>query len=359
MNQTLLVVGATGIVGGAALKYFSNLAGWEVVALSRRPITPMYKVRYIQADLTDFDGCRKALIQEKNITHILYAALYEKPNLVAGWSDKDQMDLNLVMFENLVTAVEEIALNLKNIILMQGTKAYGLHARQVPIPAKEKWDRAPHDVFYWPQEDFLKKRQSKASWFYNILRPQLVLGASIGSPMNILAAIGVYASVMRELGIPLCFPGGGRYVHAASDSRLIAQAAHFVMTHESARNETFNVVNGDVLVWHDIWPTIANHFEMQIGEPRPMQLAKEMPSFEDVWLRIIQKFQLREMSMAGFINSSWQFTDRSFGFGLDRPLDRIVSPIKLRKAGFSACEDTEDSIIFWLTQMQNARWLPK
>ena len=113
MNQTLLVVGATGIVGGAALKYFSSLAGWEVVALSRRPITPMNNVRYVHADLTDFDGCRNALMNEKNITHILYAALYEKPNLVAGWSDKDQMDLNLVMFKNLVIAVESVAPNLK------------------------------------------------------------------------------------------------------------------------------------------------------------------------------------------------------------------------------------------------------
>jgi nucleoside-diphosphate-sugar epimerase len=359
MGNTLLVVGATGIVGSAALHHFSNLAQWEIVALSRRPIAPMNNVRHVQADLIDLSQCQKALADEKNITHVLYTALYEKPDLVAGWSDRSQMDMNHTMLKNLLDALEPVALNLKHISLMQGTKAYGLHAKQVPVPAKEKWPRATHDVFYWPQEDLLRQRQSKASWFFSILRPQLILGASIGSPMNILAAIGVYAAVMRELGKPLCFPGGGRYVHAASDSRLIVQAAQFVGTQECARNETFNVVNGDMLVWQDVWPAIAKHFDMPMGEAQPMQLSKEMPLYEDVWQRVVKKYQLKDMTMASFVNSSWQFTDRSFGFGLDQPLDRIVSPIKLRKVGFAACEDTEESMLYGLTQMQEARWLPK
>ena len=36
-----------------------------------------------------------------------------------------------------------------------------------------------------------------------------------------------------------------------------------------------------------------------------------------------------------------------------------MSPIKIRQAGFASCVDTEDSIIYWLTRMQDARLLPR
>ncbi len=43
----------------------------------------------------------------------------------------------------------------------------------------------------------------------------------------------------------------------------------------------------------------------------------------------------------------------------EAPLDRIVSPIKLWKAGFADCEDTEDAILHWLARMQRDRLLPR
>ena len=98
------------------------------------------------------------------------------------------------------------------------------------MPAKERWPRGNHDIFYWPQEDLLRERQKTEGWSFSILRPMMILGESIGSPMSIIAALGVYASVMRHLGEPLRFPGGGRYVIACTDSRLIAQAIEFVGT---------------------------------------------------------------------------------------------------------------------------------
>ena len=76
----------------------------------------------------------------------------------------------------------------------------------------------------------------------------------------------------------MAFPGGGRYVNAASDSRLIAQAAEFTATHEIAANETYNVVQRrHARFWHDIWDSLACRFGLETGEPRPMNLAQEMP----------------------------------------------------------------------------------
>lgn len=357
-ERTILIAGATGIVGGAAIDHFAGRAGWRVLAVSRRPISERPGVEHLPLDLTDPAACRAASARLAGVTDLLYAALYEKPNLVAGWRDSDQMDINLAMLRNLMDALEVAASGLRHVTVLQGTKAYGLHDVQVRVPAKERWPRAPHAVFYWPQEDLLRERQPQSGWHFTVLRPQLILGHAVGSPMNVIAAIGAYAAIMRELGRPLCFPGGGRYVHAASDSRLIAQAAEFAATRATASNETYNIVNGDMLVWQDLWPAIAHHFGMEVGEPRPLRLAQEMPQHAAVWSAIVKRHGLQEVALDHLLSSSWQFTDRTFGHGLDQPIDRIVSPIKLWQAGFTGCQDTEDAVIHWLSHMQQARLLP-
>jgi len=355
-RQVILIAGATGIVGGAAVEHFSSLPGCEVIALSRRGGGA--PVRAVAADLTDPASLRAQAAQFADVTHLFYTALFEKPNLVAGWRDEDQMRVNHDMLRHLLDTLETAAPRLRQITIMQGTKAYGLHDTQVPVPAKEHWPRAPHAVFYWQQEDLLRARQPRARWTYTILRPQLILGAAVASPMNVVAAIGAYACIQRELGAPLCFPGGGRYVHAASDSRLIAQAAAFAATHDVAANQTYNIVNGDMLVWQDVWPAIAAFFGMPAGPQRPLRLADEMPRHEPLWRAMAQRHGLREPSLQKLLGSSWQFTDRTFGYGLDRPLDRIESPIKLWQAGFTGCADTEDALLYWLRRMQAMQLLP-
>ncbi|MEJ7929380.1 SDR family oxidoreductase [Ramlibacter sp. AN1015] len=357
-TKTLLIAGATGIVGNAAIEHFCSQPGWRVVALSRRTPPPREGVTHISVDLTDGAGCRAALAQCPGITHVLYAALYEKPSLLAGWTDDEQIRINEGMLRNLLDALEQTAPGLQHVTVLQGTKAYGSHVGRVPVPAKERWPRMRHPIFYWQQEDLLRERQSRAAWNFTVLRPQIVLGYALASPMNIVAAIGAYAAIQRELGRPLAFPGGGRYVNACSDSRLIAQAVEFAGASPAAANETFNVVNGDVLVWHDIWPAIAAHLGMEAGEAQPMKLAEEMPRHEDVWARVVERHGLQPLSLAELINSSWQFADRNFAYGQDHPDDRVVSPIKLRQAGFAGCQDTEDSILYWLTRMREARLLP-
>lgn len=358
-TRTLLIAGATGIVGHAAIEHFSALPGWRVVALSRRTLPPHAGVRHLAVDLADAAACRQALQSSPGITHVLYAALYEKPALLAGWVDEEQIEVNRAMLRNLLDALEATSPGLTHVTLLQGTKAYGSHVGRVPVPAKERWPRLPHPIFYWHQEDLLRERQARADWTFTILRPQIILGHALASPMNIIAAMGVYAAIRKELGQPLSFPGGGRFVNACSDSRLIARAVEFAGTSPAAANETFNVVNGDVVVWQDIWPSIANGLGMEVGEPAPMKLAEEMPAQEAVWARVVQRHGLQPLTLAQLINSSWQFADRNFAQGQSDPDDRIVSPIKLRQAGFGDCQDTEDAVLYWLGRMQQARLLPR
>jgi hypothetical protein len=187
----------------------------------------------------------------------------------------------------------------------------------------------------------------------------MILGESIGSPMSIVAALGVYASVMKRLGEPLRYPGGGPYVTSCTDSRLIARAVEFVAEDPAARGETFNVVNGDVLVWQDFWPALAAHFDMEVGEPLPAKLSEEMPRQAKAWDEIVEEHGLEPNTMDQLIGGAWQFADHAFAHGQEHPPDRIVmSPIKLRQAGFADCYDTEDSLLHWVSRLQERRVLP-
>jgi nucleoside-diphosphate-sugar epimerase len=343
-KHTILIAGASGVVGAAAVEHFAALPDWQVLALSRRPSPLPEGVRHVSLDLADAAACAGAASSLSEVTHLLFAALYELPELVAGWRDARQMAVNEAMLRNLLDALQTGAKGLRHISLMQGTKAYGGHVEPAPVPAKERSPRHQHENFYWLQEDLLRARQPHAAWTFTVLRPQLVFG---------------YAAVQRELGQALAFPGGGRYINAASDSRLIAAAAEFAATHEVAANETYNVVNGDMLVWQDVWASIAERFGMKAGAAAPMALATAMPAYEAVWQRLAAQHDLRPLTLQQMIGGSWQFTDRALAHGLANPADSVLSGIKLRQHGFAGCVDTEDALHHWLARMQAERLLPR
>lgn len=357
-ERTMLVVGATGLVGATAVRHFSGLPGWSVAAVSRRAPAGGAGVTHLPIDLTDAAACRAGLGALRGITHVLYAALYEEPDIAAGWRSKAQEEINLRMLRNVVDNVAGRD-GFRHITLLQGGKAYASHLGRVPVPARERWPRMGHDIFYWPQEDYVRGLSAGADWSFSILRPQMILGDTPGSPMNLMIALGVYAAVMRELGRPLAFPGGGSYVTACADSRLIARAAEFCATAPAAAGETFNVVNGDAVNWRDMWPSVAAHFSMEPGGDAPMRLAAEMPELAPVWRRIAERHGLAEPDMERLVGSSWQFADLTFGFGKERPFDRLLSGIKLRQAGLPDCYDTEDAVLYWLDRLQGARLLPR
>lgn len=357
MNR-ILIVGATGLAGAQAVRHFAALPGWAVTALSRRVPELPPGVTHLSVDLTDSAACARAFAAAEPCTHVLYAALYEESDLQQSWRSHDQQNVNLLMLRNVLDGVERGG-GLTHVTLLQGGKAYGSHLGRVPVPAKERWPRMAHEIFYWPQEDLLRDRSAARGWTFNVLRPQMILGHAQASPMNMIAAIGVYASVLRGAGEPLYFPGGGIYVTACTDSRLIAQAVEFCAARPELAGETFNVVNGDAVVWQDMWPAIAAHFNMSAGEVRPLQLAEHMPRRAQEWARIVARHDLQPLAMEQLVGASWQFADLTFGYGKARMPDRLMSPIKLRKAGFVGCEDTEDSVLYWLGEMQKAKLLPR
>lgn len=364
----VLIAGASGLVGFAAVRQFAGSGEWDVTAVSRRkPDSMPDDAQFLPIDLLDHERCREMFGHMSDVTHLVFAAVNEKQGaLVDGWKDRAQMQTNLRMLENLFEPLSEAAQNLRHVILLQGTKAYGAHIGPIPIPARERAPRHQHDNFYWLQEDYLKGRQQGRPWSWTILRPQLVIGEAVGSNLNVIPAIGVYAALLREAGEPLHYPGIGSVVSEMVDVDLLARSIEWAATTPAARNEAFNVTNGDVLSLREVWPTVAGALGMTVGEDRPMSLAREMPKRAGEWAAIVRKYGLKAPEdMHAFVGESFELADFYFGVGIGSSGERqenarpvLVSTIKIRQAGFPDCIDTEDMLEKWFRRLQELKLLP-
>ena len=366
-GQRVLVAGVSGVVGFAAAKRFSA-DGWDVVGLSRRRPARLDHVDHLAIDLMDAEATAATLRAEVQangpFTHLVYAALFEKPGLVAGWFEADQMERNLQMLSNLFDPLAQTGA-LQHVSLLQGTKAYGAHVEPMAVPGRERNPRHQHANFYWLQEDFLRDRHldvvdADAAWAWTILRPQVVYGEAQGGNMNALPAIGVYAALLRQAGEPLHYPGGVAPISEAVDADLVASMLAWAATEPKANNQIFNVTNGDVYSLRNVWPVLADAFGMAVGEDRPLSMAKEIPGRQPEWEALVERFDLvAPHSLEAFVGQSFIYADLMVGYGQNNPRPpSLVSTIKARHAGFGECIDTEDMFARLVKLFQDQKLLP-
>jgi nucleoside-diphosphate-sugar epimerase len=275
-GKTVLVAGASGLVGTAAVERF--LAdGAEVIAVSRRrpEVDSDRSFRHLALDLTDADACRAAAGALRDVTHVVFAAVYEMPGLVAGWTDPHQMAVNENMLRNLLDALT--GGGLRHLSLLQGTKAYGAHLHPIRVPAREHSPRDPHANFYWLHEDLVRERSQADGWAFTIWRPQLIVGPNYGVVMNIPPVIGAYAAIRRAEGLPFSYPGGASWVWEAVDTRLLAEAMSWAADAPAAADEIFNITNGEVFEFRDMWPALATTLGVEVG-PDDTDVARRVPA---------------------------------------------------------------------------------
>lgn len=354
----MLVAGATGLVGRAVAQHFAAV-GWRVTALSRRRPDHHAGGTFVTVDLADAAQTATVLGALQDVTHVVYAAYAEKPG-TQGWRDPAQMAFNLSMLRNLMEPLLRASPGLQHVTLLQGTKAYGAPLSVIPIPARENAPRAPHAAFYWLQEDWLRQQQVGQTWHWTILRPQIIFGESLGSHMNIIPAIGAYAAVLKQAGQPLYFPGGVSWVREAVDAGLLARACEWAASTPACRNDTFNITNGDVFEWRNVWPSIADALGMQPGPDRPLALALAMPAQQEAWAALVRGHRLTAPpDLNDFVGQGFLYADRQFCHGVMQPPPvRLVSTIKARQAGFTDCLDTEVMFRRCFARFQERGWLP-
>jgi nucleoside-diphosphate-sugar epimerase len=359
---TVLVAGASGVVGQAAAAHFAALGGWRVIAVSRRaPRLPAnLEVEHLPVDLADGAACARALGGVAGeVTHVVYAALHEKPGLVKGWRDPEQMQANLAMARNLFETLLAQRAPLRHVSLMQGTKAYGVHLHPVAVPAREDTPRDPHDNFYWLQEDYVRVRAAQAGFAFTILRPQLVFGDALGAAMNLIPVIGVHAALCAARGEAMAYPGGPSNILEATDARLLARALAWAAQSKAAHNQVFNVTNGDVFVWRNLWPGIADALGVTTAPDARRSLARDLPTREAEWQAVVRTHGLAAPPLAELLGESHHYADFCFGFhAREQPPPVIVSTIRIRQAGFHDCIDTAQMFRDWFARLRGQRVLP-
>jgi len=358
MTDKVLVTGATGLIGLATVERFLD-AGWDVVAVSRRqPKLPSGRsVTALSVDLRDKSATADALGSIDGITHIAYNAVYERPDLISGWSGDEYRQVNNAMLRNTVEPVLANADNFQHISIQQGTKYYGVHLHPIPIPARESDPRDAHENFFHDQEDYVAQMGAQRGFRYTALRPQLVTGSTPGT-LNVLPAIGAYGAIRRELGEPFGFPGGPSFVWEAADADLVADVMVWSAESPNAANQAFNVTNGDVFEWRSVWPAIAAALGVHAASDTPLSLAEYLSDKGEVWRRIAERHGLRHSDLHALTGYGDQHADFAFAYGAPAGPRAFVSTVKLRQAGYTKVIDTEQAFSAALKSLIDQKFLP-
>ena len=364
-RKKIVIAGASGLVGGAALARFAQRDDWDVVAISRRPpLMPLGNATHISIDLGNREDCIRSARELSNVTHVVYAALNERSDdLIAGWTDPRQIALNEAMLINLMEPLLQGSPGFEHVSLIHGGKAYGVHLpdQKLKMPLHEGLPRHEGDNFYYRQQDYIAERQRGASWNWTIFRPGGIWGAAIGASMNSLLVLAVFASLLKEAGRGMPVPSGHSGYNEPTDVDLIAEAVEWAGAAPTARNEIFNITNGDVLAWHDLFELAADILDMPLEAPRKFDIRDEVENLAHLWPAIVDRYGLSvSKDVHQLLGTSLQIASL---LSTDFPPEDVLrwgllSTIKIRQAGFPGCASSEESLRKYIGRYQDLGVIP-
>ena len=350
----LLVVGGYGVTGSAIVEHMVRQPDWRLTTAARRGAPAQLAdgspaPAHVSVDLLDANTVIRAFGDLREVTDLVFCAYSERETMAASVAP------NVAMLEHSLLALKQAGAKLRHVVLIGGGKSYGEHLGHYKTPAKESDGRMMGPIFYNDQEDLLWKRAEQDGFGWTVLRPDGVMGTSLGSPMNILTGVAAFAAISQELGVPLRFPGSlpaWNALHQSTDARLLAQAVLWALSASGARNEIFNITNGDHFRWQQVWPEIAEFFDLPAAAPQPMNLQVQMADKAALWQRIVARHGLQPTPWEQL--AAWPFVDGWLNTGYDM----VQSTIKIRQAGFHGCIDTHQSIREHLQNLRERRLIP-
>jgi nucleoside-diphosphate-sugar epimerase len=353
MANTALVVGASGIVGSATVRLLRR-EGWTVHGLARRP-TAEAGVIPVAADLQDAAGTAAAL-----------ADLRPDAVFITTWarqdSEAENIRVNSAMVRNLLDGLRPGG-STRHVALVTGLKhylgpfeAYGKGVLP-QTPFREEQGRLDVENFYYAQEDEVFAAAERDGFGWSVHRPHTVIGQAVGNAMNMGTTLAVFAELCRETGQPFRFPGSAAQWNGLTDmtdAGLLAEHLLWAATTPAARNQAFNIVNGDVFRWSWMWGRIANWFGL---EPAPFDgtvkpLADQMRDAGPVWRGIAEREGLAEPDLSR-LASPWH-TDADLG----RPIEVVTDMGKSRRLGFTGYQPTDDAFFDLFTRLRTDRLIP-
>ena len=350
-QKTALIAGATGAASKRLVEALIADPEWSVIGLSRNPPSSSHdRLTYIRADLMDAAGAKAALAPHSHITHAFYTS--RAPFKEGGVED---VEANVAMLENLINGLEAAATDLAHIHLVTGSKWYGIHLGPGASPAREDAHRHMPPNFYYDQQDLLSRRQQGRDWSWSASRPNVIYDFAPERVRNLVPTIGVWAAMSKELGLALDYPGYPDSFNAITDmtdATHLARAMKWMATADAARNQAFNATDGDFFRWCHLWRRVADHFDIELGECRPVSAETWMADKQPIWDRISARHGLEIKPLSDL--AAWGFLD----FLTNQRFDVVSSMVKIRQAGFTETISSIDKFIEHLARYQEARILP-
>ncbi|KAG9155605.1 hypothetical protein Leryth_017031 [Lithospermum erythrorhizon] len=295
-----LVIGITGMVGNslAEILPLPDTPGgpWKVYGVGRRPRPPWnedHPMEYIQCDVLDPNDCQSKLSTLSDVTHLFYAT----------WSSRSTEDENC-----------------QHVCLQTGRKHYigpfqsvGKIVSHDP-PFHEDLPRLNVPNFYYVQEDILfeqveKKKGSKEAWD----------------------------------GYSDC-----------SDADLVAEHQIWAAVDPYAKNEAFNISNGDVFKWKHLWRVLAEQFGVECAEfeeGKKFSLKETMKNKGDVWKKIVE--------INGLVPSNleevgvWWFVDIVLNDHV-----KLDTMNKSKEHGFFGFRNSKNAFISWIDKAKVSKIVP-
>ena len=344
-----LIAGATGQIGSSVGEYLAQAGGWNPVGLAR---TPSADASYpmVAIDLTDPQDCRSKLSDLTDITHILYAARFDHYG-----GELESKDTNVGMLKNLLDAVEPASKHLQHVHLVHGTKYYGHTIAQRPVPYREEDACGNFNSFYFEQQSLVEQRQRNKNWSWSISRPHAFCNYRNDEPRNLILVVAIYATILRELGLPLIFPGTLASYQATTQFSWLPTLAHsaaWMMSEPQCANQAYNVVNGDPKSWSQLWPLFAKYFDMEIGRPDSSSFALFASDKANVWRTIVEKYRLKPTDLLEV--AQWPYGD----YVLSVQWDVISDMSKALRDGFTERVDSENMWLHGFDYFRAQRIIP-
>jgi nucleoside-diphosphate-sugar epimerase len=346
-GKCALVTGAHGIVGLNLVEELGTRGDWQVLATGRRDEPPGPDLRYVPADLTDPAATRDALAGAASCTHLFFAAYRNARD------PYEECAVNVAILRNTLDALRHWRAPVRRVLICEGAKAYGALMGKMRTPAKESDPRLPGPLYYYDLEDLLLARGAEDGFSTTILRPDFIAGIGLGSYANLVSVVAVYATVCKTLGLPLYFPGGDTaygVLFQMTDARLLARGLIWAAEAPGTGNEIYNITNGDLIRWSNIWPRIARHFELEPGRPIEIDLALFMRDKGALWSGL--------QGRHGLLVPFERLVNWAHGGILRLAHEVHSSTIRIRQAGFQECLDSEERLLELFDEMRARRFIP-
>ncbi|CAI9104316.1 OLC1v1002960C1 [Oldenlandia corymbosa var. corymbosa] len=362
-QSVALIVGVTGIVGNslAEILPLADTPGgpWKVYGLARRPRPSWnadHPVEYIQCDISDLEDTQSKLSPLSDITHVFYVTWASRS------TELENCEVNGKMLRNLLSVIIPNCPNLKHICLQTGRKHYigpfELFGKvSYDPPYHEELPRLEGPNFYYVLEDILfEEVEKKEGLTWSVHRPGKIFGFSPFSGMNIVETLCVYAAICKQQGIPLKFPGckaAWDGYSDCSDADLVAEHQIWAAVDPYAKNEAFNVSNGDVFKWKHFWPVLAEQFGVECGGyvGEDLSLQEMMKDKGPVWDEIVREEGLVPTKLEDV--GIWWFADVVLKYPC--LLDTMN---KSKEHGFLGFRNSKNAFISWIDKQKAYKVVP-